>query len=115
MMPKFNMVFITLLAISVLSNVALYKSMAHKSKLLIKSEQTEQLSLEKNSSLSAQIATMQANKMRSQQVTDTLQKELFESNKKSQKIRVIIKEVIKNAPCYNELIPYPADIGMHYD
>ncbi|KPU82614.1 hypothetical protein JI57_03905 [Psychromonas sp. PRT-SC03] len=114
-MLKLNAVFITLLGVSLASNVFFYKSMVHTSKSLIQSEQSAQLFLSKNSALAKQITSMQNGKIRSQQVADALQKEVFALNKQSQKIRVVIKEVIKNAPCYREPIIYPPTLSLHYE
>ncbi len=118
MLRKFNALFIglgTLLLVSMISNYFLYQEMVSKSKLLIQSEQTEQLAIDKNASLSSVIESMQSEQIASQLIADNLQQEVFELNQRSEKIRIVIKETIRNEPCYSKPIPYPDAVGMHYN
>ncbi len=118
MIPKFNALFIglgTLLLVSMISNYFLYQEMVNKSKLLIQSEQTEQLAIDKNASLSGVIESMVIENIESQLIADNLQKEVFELNQRSEKVRIVIKETIRNEPCYSKPIPYPDAVGMHYN
>ncbi len=118
MLRKFNGLFIglgTLLLASMISNYFLYQEMVSKSKLLIQSEQTEQLAMDKNASLSNVIESMQSEQIASQLIADYLQQEVFELNQRSEKIRIVIKETIHNEPCYSKPIPYLDAVGMHYN
>ncbi|MBL4831858.1 MAG: hypothetical protein JKY55_18495 [Aliivibrio sp.] len=118
MIPKFNALFIglgTLLLVSMISNCFLYQEMVSKSKLLIQSEQTEQLAIDKNASLSSVIESMQSEQIASQLIADNLQQEVFELNQLSEKVRIVIKETIRNEPCYSKPISYPYTLGMHYN
>ena len=89
--------------------------MVNKSNLLIKSEQTAQLSLDKNKNLSGVIESMKADQIASLRITDKLQKEVVKLNQKSEKVRIVIKAKINNEACYSERIHYPDTVGMHYD
>ncbi len=106
---------VTIVTISLIVNYLLYSEMVNKSELLVKSEQTEQLAIDKNASLSSVIESMVSEQVQSQLIADNLQKEAFELNQRSEKVRIVIKETIRNEPCYNKPIPYPDAVGMHYN
>ena len=106
---------LTLITISGTFNYILYSEMVNKSELLVKSEQNERLAIDKNKSLSETIESLEISRIENQKITDEMNIEISELNKKSQKTVTIIKEAIKNDSCYDADINYPDSIGLHYD